>query len=105
MKQILYIEDHEDTRELVCLVLRRAGVTVHAVASLQAAREAVSARKYNLYLLDCLVPDGSGIDFCQEIRQGDLTTPIVIHSAKSYESDKEAATRAGASDYLVKPVE
>jgi len=100
---ILYIEDHEDTRELVVLVLRQQNYEVTAAACIQTAVALASANKYDLYLLDSWLPDGSGLDLCRKIREFDTRTPILFYSAAAYEIDQELALSSGAQGYLVKP--
>jgi len=100
---ILYIEDHEDTRELVELVLRQRNYDVTTSGSIQAAVELASENRYDLYLLDSWLPDGSGLDLCRKIREFDTRTPILFYSAAAYEIDRELALRSGAQGYLIKP--
>lgn len=59
---------------------------------------------FDLYILDNWLPDKSGVELCRAIRAFDLYTPILFYSAAAYERDIEEAIRAGAQDYLVKPV-
>jgi two-component system, OmpR family, response regulator len=100
---ILYVEDHEDTRELVVLVLQQQNYDVTTSASIEDAVELASESKYDLYLLDSWLPDGSGLDLCRRIREFDMRTPILFYSAAAYEVDRELALRSGAQAYLVKP--
>ena len=60
-------------------------------------------QKFDLFLLDSRLPDGSGIDLCKGIRQLDVHTPIIFHSAAAYDADKTMALAAGAQGYLTKP--
>jgi DNA-binding response OmpR family regulator len=100
---ILYIEDHEDTRDLVTFVLREREYEVTEAQTIEAAFRLAQEGKYHLYLLDSWLPDGSGIDFCKKIREVDLHTPIIFYSAAAYEDDKTLAFTAGAQGYLTKP--
>ena len=59
---------------------------------------------FDLYILDNLLPDGSGVDLCRRIRGFDPHTPILFYSACAYPRDLQAAFSAGAQEYLVKPV-
>ena len=102
-RHILYVEDHEDTRELVVLVLHQQNYDVTTSASIEDAVELASESKYDLYLLDSWLPDGSGLDLCRRIREFDTGTPILFYSAAAYEVDRELALRSGAQGYLVKP--
>lgn len=102
-RRILYIEDHEDTRDLVTFVLREREYEVTEAQTIEAAIRLAQDEKYHLYLLDSWLPDGSGIEFCKKIRQVDLHTPIIFYSAAAYEDDKALAFNAGAQGYLTKP--
>jgi DNA-binding response OmpR family regulator len=102
-RHILYIEDHEDTRELVTLVLRQRDFDVTTGSTIEIGVRLASENAFDLYLLDSWLPDGSGLDLCRQIRQFDGLTPILFYSAAAYEGDKELALRCGAQGYLTKP--
>src|SRR5687767_445610 len=101
--RVLYIEDHEDTRELVTLLLNQRSYEVITGASIESGMALAAAGKYDLYLLDSWLPDGSGLDLCEKIREFDKTTPILFYSAAAYAADRETALQSGAQAYLVKP--
>ena len=101
--RVLYIEDHEDTRELVTLLLSQKNFDVVTGATIASGVALATAEKFDLYLLDSWLPDGSGLDLCQRIRQFDKTTPILFYSAAAYASDHETALQCGAQGYLIKP--
>jgi DNA-binding response OmpR family regulator len=102
---ILYIEDHEDTRELVTLVLTESNHRVTLTSTSKDALKRARQERFDLYLLDSWLPDGSGIDLCRQLREFDRRTPIMFLSAAAYETDKQAAMESGAQRYLVKPVD
>ena len=101
--RVLYIEDHEDTRELVTLLLTQKSYDVVTGDSIQSGIALASADQFDLYLLDSWLPDGSGLELCQLIRQFDKTTPILFYSAAAYASDRELALQSGAQAYMIKP--
>ena len=101
--RVLYIEDHEDTRELVSLLLGQKSFDVVTGATIESGIALALAQKFDLYLLDSWLPDGSGLDLCQRIREFDQSTPILFYSAAAYASDHEMALRCGAQAYLIKP--
>jgi DNA-binding response OmpR family regulator len=101
--RVLYIEDHEDTRELVTLVLRQKSYEVVTGTTIESGIALAGAQKFDLYLLDSWLPDGSGLDLCQRIRQFDQTTPIVFYSAAAFATDHDLAMKCGAQAYLIKP--
>ena len=102
-RRVLYIEDHEDTRELVTLVLEQKSYEVVTGGTIASGVELAGSEQFDLYLLDSWLPDGSGLDLCKQIRQFDPVTPILFYSAAAYEADREQALRSGAQAYLVKP--
>ena len=101
--RVLYIEDHEDTRELVTLVLEQRNFEVVTGATIASGVALASSQDFDLYLLDSWLPDGSGLDLCKQIRKFDNETPILFYSAAAYEADRELALNSGAQAYLVKP--
>ena len=101
--RILYIEDHEDTRELVTLVLRQSGFDVMTGSTIQNGIDLAGTERFDLYLLDSWLPDGSGLDLCKKIREFDQRTPILFYSAAAFEGDRTMALQSGAQGYLVKP--
>lgn len=104
-RRILYIEDHEDTRELVTLLLAQKSYEVITGSTIESGAALAAAQRFDLYLLDSWLPDGSGLDLCQRIRQFDKTTPILFYSAAAYTTDLDMALQCGAQAYLVKPTQ
>src|SRR6266850_6673731 len=103
--KILYVEDHDDTRELMALVLEQANYEVVTTSSLASALSLAKSAKFDLFVLDSLLVDGTGIELCKSIRLLDDSTPILFCSAKAYDSDKNEAFSSGAQRYLVKPID
>jgi DNA-binding response OmpR family regulator len=103
IRRILYIEDHADTRELVTLLLAQKSYEVITGSTIASGVSLATAEEFDLYLLDSWLPDGSGLDLCQQIRTFDKTTPILFYSAAAYAADHELALKSGAQAYLVKP--
>ena len=101
--RVLYIEDHEDTRELVTLVLEQRSYEVVTGSTIQSGVALAFSQSFDLYLLDSWLPDGSGLDLCRQIREFDKVTPILFYSAAAYEIDRTDALNSGAQAYLVKP--
>src|SRR4030095_6599425 len=101
--RVLYIEDHEDTRELVTLVLEQRNYEVVTGSTIESGVVLAHSQQFDLYLLDSWLPDGSGLDLCRRIREFDKVTPILFYSAAAYEIDRDLALRCGAQAYLVKP--
>lgn len=103
--KILLVEDHEDTRELMVFILAQSAFEVSAVRSLAEALMLAEDQKFDLFVLDSKLPDGTGVELCKLIRQSDPSTPILFCSAVAYESSRNEALISGAQEYLVKPVD
>jgi two-component system, OmpR family, response regulator len=101
--RVLYIEDHEDTRELVTLVLEQRCVEVVTGSTIKSGVALAGSQRFDLYLLDSWLPDGSGLELCKRIREFDKATPIVFYSAAAFEIDRVEAIKSGAQAYLIKP--
>ena len=101
-KRILLVEGQEDAWEIAAYNLGE-----HALFYARDFDEGLLAARrgyFDLYILDNWLPDGSGVGLCRAIREFDPHTPILFYSAAGYERDIEDALRAGAQDYLIKPV-
>jgi len=101
-KRILLAEDEEDARELVKLTL--VEYTLIYARDFDEGVRLARRGYFDLYILDSWLPDRSGIELCRAIRRFDPHTPVLFYSAAAYARDIEDALRAGAHDYLVKPV-
>jgi len=103
--RVLYVEDHADTVEMVTLMLEAGGFEVLSRSTIEAGLKVASEEKFDIYLLDLWLPDGSGMDLCKKIRQFDDTTPIAFYSAAALAVDRDAALQSGAQAYLIKPTD
>ena len=102
---ILVIEDEPDIRRNLEYNLGREGFKASAVGSVDEANEKLKSKKFDLILLDLMLPDGSGLDLCKKIKSNSETeaTPIIILTAKDDEVDKVVGFELGADDYVTKP--
>jgi two-component system response regulator PilR (NtrC family) len=101
---VLVVDDEADLRELLSLTLGRLGLDVDAADSLGAARELLARNRYALCLTDMRLPDGTGIELVQQVAaRGE--TPIAVITAFGSAENAVAALKAGAFDYLAKPVD
>jgi DNA-binding response OmpR family regulator len=101
--RILCTEDDADSREMLVVVLSKAGYEVDHVEHPREAINFAKERSYDLILVDNWMPELTGEDLTKEIRTFDLVTPILFYSGAGYESDKQNALAAGAQGYLTKP--
>jgi DNA-binding response OmpR family regulator len=101
--KVLYVEDHEDTREYVSFLLKRSDFEVTTASSASVALALARNEQFDIYLLDNWLGDFSGFDLCRQLREFDARTPILFYSAAAYKSDKSAAMGCGAQGYLTKP--
>jgi DNA-binding response OmpR family regulator len=101
-KRILLVEDEEDAREIAAFVLEEFELLYARDFNegLRAARRGY----FDLYIIDNWLPDGNGAELCRVIRDFDPHTPILFYSAAAYMREIREAVRAGAQEYLVKPV-
>jgi CheY-like chemotaxis protein len=76
---------------------------VTAVENGRDCLESARRERFDLYLLDHTFPDASGVTICEELRKFDADTPILFYSGRAMPEEKEAAIKAGAQDYLIKP--
>lgn len=102
MTSVLIVEDEQAIRRFLRTALEAEGLRVFDAQTLQRGLLEAATRKPDLVILDLGLPDGDGIDFIRDFRQWS-TTPVIVLSARSEESDKIAALDAGADDYLSKP--
>lgn len=102
---VLYIEDHDDTRDLVTLVLSERNYRVTTGATIVEALKLSREHQFDLYMLDSWLPDGSGIDLCKSLRESDPGVPIMFLSGAAYEADKQSAINSGAQGYMIKPAD
>lgn len=103
MKRILVVEDQEDIGTLIALNLEALNYHVeHCQSGLEGFRRA-QAETFDLIVLDIMLPDMNGLDICQQLRQQNNHTPILMLTAKKSEADRVVGLEVGADDYLTKP--
>jgi DNA-binding response OmpR family regulator len=103
--QILYTEDDADTRELVSYVLTTSNCKVTLADSNARALLLAETNKFDLYVIDNWLREGSGIELCKKLREFDPGTPILFYSGAAFDRDKQEAFASGAQAYLTKPVD
>ena len=100
----LVVDDEADLRELLELTLVGMGLDVDCAADLGAARRLLVAHRYALCLTDMRLPDGNGLSLVEEIGAAHPDTPVAVITAYGSAESAVAALKAGAFDYLSKPV-
>jgi DNA-binding response OmpR family regulator len=101
--RILLIEDDESTRLAVVDLLRSEQYTVRAAADGLTGLEMASGEPFDLMLLDVMLPGIDGLALCRELRQRGIRTPVLMHTARAWVTQRVEGLDAGADDYLVKP--
>ena len=104
-KKILVIEDEPDIRKTLEYNLERENFIVTTASSLSDAKGHLAKDNFSLLILDLMLPDGSGLDLCRELKS-DLTNEsplILILTAKDDEVDRVVGFELGADDYVTKP--
>ncbi len=99
---VLLIEDETSYLEALALGLSAEGFVVVAASTLNDARRELETARPDVVLLDVMLPDGSGIDFCKELR-ATSNAPVIMVSARADEVDVVLGLEFGASDYVTKP--
>lgn len=102
MKQILLLEDNEQIMQGNERMLKRRGYEVITALTLAQARIAIQAQMPDLFVLDIMLPDGSGLDFMSELRKYSQT-PILLLTGLTTPEDIVRGLTVGGDDYLPKP--
>ena len=103
-RRILCIDSDIDACEILTVLLDRAGYEVVLVHTAADALSHSLTGAFDVLLIDLYLPDGSGLELCQQIREFNSQTPICFYTRNAHPGQIEAAMRAGANAYLVKPV-
>ena len=101
---VLVVDDEADIRELLGLTLIRMGLGVDSAGSVAEARRLLALHTYDLCLTDMRLPDGSGIELVRQIATSSADTPVAVITAHGSMESAVEALKAGAFDYLSKPI-
>ncbi len=101
---VLVVDDEPDIRELLELTLIRMGIGVVVAGSVAEARERLAESKFDLCLTDMRLPDGEGLEVVRHIASLGVDLPVAVITAYGSAENAVAALKAGAFDYLSKPV-
>ncbi|MCC2973144.1 sigma-54 dependent transcriptional regulator [Massilia sp. IC2-476] len=102
--RILVVDDEADLRELLEITLLKMGLDVDSAATLRQARALVEEHDYALILTDMRLPDGLGLELVREVSASGKGTPIAVITAYGSAENAVVALKAGAFDYISKPV-
>lgn len=102
MEKILIVEDDRDLMEGLCYSFREDGYEIRRAFCRKQAEEEFYKNHVDLILLDCNLPDGSGFEFCQKVRES-CDVPVFMLTARDAEMDEVKALNLGVDDYMRKP--
>ena len=102
---VLVIEDEPDIRKTIDYNLSKESFEVIQAASIEEGEKALASNKIDVIILDLMLPDGSGLTLCRDIKSEPNTKniPVIILTAKTEEVDRVVGFELGADDYVTKP--
>jgi len=101
--RILCVDDHEDTPEMLKLLLSQSDYEVHPANSMEEALELAQKFEFDLYVLDKHLPDGTGMELCVKLNALAPGVPCIFYTGDAYEVHRLEAIAAGANAYVPKP--
>ncbi|HWS76075.1 MAG TPA: response regulator, partial [Quisquiliibacterium sp.] len=102
-RRILVVEDQKDIADLIAMHLRDLGHTVDIVNDGGKGYQAARTGRYDLVVLDLMLPVLDGLDVLRSLRTERVETPVLMLTARSTEIDRVLGLELGADDYLTKP--
>jgi two-component system, NtrC family, nitrogen regulation response regulator NtrX len=103
-KRVLIVDDEENIGRSLRMILEREGYAVNFCRSVAEFRKFPDPQRMDALMFDVRLPDGSGIDLVRGLQQQDFTAPVIMISGHATIADAVEATRAGAFDFLEKPL-
>ncbi|NJO21988.1 MAG: response regulator transcription factor [Sphingomonadales bacterium] len=101
--QILIVDDDPEIRKLLARYVQEQGFRVQLASSCREVHERLVTNQIDLMVLDVMLPDGSGLDLCRDLRAMRATVPIILLTALKEDVDRILGLEIGADDYLGKP--
>src|SRR4030095_2899459 len=101
--RILCVDDHDDTSEMLRLLLTGPDYEVRTARTVEEALEMSSASQFDLYVLDKRLPDGTGLELCRKLNELTPGVPCIFYTGDAYEVHRQEALAAGADAYVPKP--
>jgi len=102
-QRILLVEDEESLLDVIKLNLELEGYDVTSVMNGRKALEEIHSKRFDLLILDVMLPEVDGFTICQTVRLENNDVPILFLTAKSSSEDRVFGLKIGADDYLTKP--
>ena len=103
MTRVLVVEDESNIATLLQDDLQIEGYEVDVARDGESALEMVKHQNFDLILLDIMLPGKDGYDVCRQLRRHEISTPIIMLTAKGQEAEKVLGLELGADDYITKP--
>jgi two-component system, NtrC family, nitrogen regulation response regulator NtrX len=103
-KRVLIVDDEENIGRSLRMILEREGYAVNFCRSVAEFKKFPDPQRMDVLMFDVRLPDGSGIDLVRGLQQQDSTAPVIMISGHATIADAVEATRAGAFDFLEKPL-
>ena len=101
--RVLYVEDDQDSIDMVQITLRFADIDVAQATSVDSAWNRATTESFDLFMLDGKVKDGATLGLCGKLHELAPETPIIFYSGLAHQIDIQNGLAAGAKKYLVKP--
>lgn len=102
--RVLFVEDHQDTKLVLTLLLSQDGFVVDTASTCQEAIVKAREGDYDVFVLDINLPDGHGVDLCRDLKSVCPELPVIYYSAQVFENQIETALRQCGDCYLCKPL-
>jgi two-component system alkaline phosphatase synthesis response regulator PhoP len=102
-ERILIVEDEQELCMTLGDRLRSEGYSVEFAFDEKAGYEKIGGAPFDLIILDIMLPMGSGLDLCAQVRKSGITTPVLFLTALSQTIEKVTGFKVGADDYVTKP--
>ena len=104
-ERILIVEDEPDLGQSLLDCLNARGYHVQSTRDGKAGLEIATQSRFELIILDIMLPSMNGVDVCRKLRERDVQTPVLMLTARGTLKDKVVGLREGADDYTTKPFE
>jgi two-component system OmpR family response regulator len=102
-QRILLVDDDPEIRKLLARYIESQGFRVHLAASCRELHQKLATHAIDLIVLDVMLPDGSGLEVCRDLRAQRSSVPIILLTALKEDVDRIIGLEIGADDYLGKP--